>query len=307
MLGFLFLEEKIMNLKHLSDEKLHSETLKTAQEERDALTKMLHHLKEIDRRRYFSKLKYPSLFEYTVNELKYSEAQAVRRISTMRLMRDLPEIEEKIETGTLTLTNINLVQQMFSKEKKAGKTFSNSEKAQILMSFENQSTRQAEKIAAEISLLMKKKTGIELHMIEDDALREKLTQLGGRYAHSDPHISLEQLLHKICDEVLVEDKRSKAKTKSNLPSAPKVKANVVVTPRKNTAEIYRQVWQRDNHKCTNCRSTYAIEVDHIVPRAVGGESTLENLRLLCRSCNQRAAVEHFGVGKMEKFLVRETS
>ncbi|NUM89448.1 MAG: HNH endonuclease, partial [Bdellovibrionales bacterium] len=50
-------------------------------------------------------------------------------------------------------------------------------------------------------------------------------------------------------------------------------------------------------------SRYALEIDHRVPRAHGGTSTPENLRLLCRSCNQRAAIQAFGLRKMEPHLI----
>ena len=34
--------------------------------------------------------------------------------------------------------------------------------------------------------------------------------------------------------------------------------------------------------------------DHIKPWALGGETSEENLRLLCRNCNQRESIERFG-------------
>jgi len=43
-----------MNLKHLTDKTLISETDFLVQNERELLAKVLHHLKEIDRRRLFS-------------------------------------------------------------------------------------------------------------------------------------------------------------------------------------------------------------------------------------------------------------
>jgi 5-methylcytosine-specific restriction endonuclease McrA len=73
------------------------------------------------------------------------------------------------------------------------------------------------------------------------------------------------------------------------------------------AEIRRQVWRRDNSECSNCKSTYALVVDHIITQASGGPSTFENLRLLCRSCNQRATIKYFGQNKMEQYLRAEVS
>lgn len=96
-----------MRLKHLSDSDLHSQAQRLVKEERELLTRILWHLHEIDRRKLFSSLKYRSLFEYAVKELHYSEDQTYRRISAMKLLllRELPELEEKIDEGRLCLKN----------------------------------------------------------------------------------------------------------------------------------------------------------------------------------------------------------
>ena len=107
-----------MNLKSVSDQILLNETDRLVQQERELLIEILRHLREIERRRLFSALGFKSLFEYAVRRLKYSEDQAGRRISAMRLMKELPEIEEKIEAGSLTLTNLGLVQSLFRQEEK---------------------------------------------------------------------------------------------------------------------------------------------------------------------------------------------
>ena len=59
------------------------------------------------------------------------------------------------------------------------------------------------------------------------------------------------------------------------------------------AEVRRQVWERDQGRCTfvspsgeRCESTEFVEYDHVVPLSQGGQSTLEGLRLMCRAHNQ---------------------
>ena len=106
-----------MNLKHLTDTQLLSDTKAVRQCERDTLTKMLHHLREVERRRLFATLKYKSLHAYAIGELGYSGDEAGRRIAALRLLKELPEIEEKIENGSLNLTNLGLAQTLFNKEK----------------------------------------------------------------------------------------------------------------------------------------------------------------------------------------------
>ena len=95
---------------------------------------------------------------------------------------------------------------------------------------------------------------------------------------------------------------SKIEPLATMLSNPKAESEAA-SPLISKAEIKRQIWKRDENKCSNCGSTYALEEDHRVPKAKGGEYTLENMRLLCRSCNQRAAIKHYGTKKMEEFLM----
>lgn len=50
-------------------------------------------------------------------------------------------------------------------------------------------------------------------------------------------------------------------------------------------EIRRAVFARDGHLCLLCGATEDLTLDHIWPQVLGGEHTLENLRVLCRPCN----------------------
>jgi hypothetical protein len=95
-------------LKHLPDDILLSQTQKLALDEKEILTRLLWHIKEIERRRLFSKLKFQSINEYVEKELGYSKDEAWRRVAAARLLQEMPEIEEKISTGELNLTNIGL-------------------------------------------------------------------------------------------------------------------------------------------------------------------------------------------------------
>lgn len=262
-----------MNLQNLSDAELLTNTKTWVEKERSALHAVLHHLYEIERRRLFSSLKYPSLFAYTTEELKYSEAEAIRRISAMRLMRELPQIEPKISSGDLSLTNLGLAKQVFSK-----KVHTKDEKLKLIQQLEGMSTREAQKIAFAVAPELKRReTDFDVF---GDELREKLLRVRGKFAHRYGDLSLEKLLGVLCDEEL-----------QRLPSAPKVKKHVKL---------------RDG-SCVNCGSTHALEVDHIIPRALGGSDAPENLRLLCRSCNQRAAITQYGIKKIQRYLHRPAS
>ena len=135
------------NLYQLKDTELLTQIKSLVQSERDLLVKILHHLREIERRRLFSDLGYKSLFDYAIGELKYSEGQAGRRIQAMRLLKDLPELETKIATGALSLSNVQQAQTFFREVQASGprRIVTPQEKLEILEKLENKSVRDAQK------------------------------------------------------------------------------------------------------------------------------------------------------------------
>jgi len=75
------------------------------------------------------------------------------------------------------------------------------------------------------------------------------------------------------------------------------------TPRRPhvPAALERAVRLRDDDRCQYpldaggvCGSTWQVELDHLVPVALGGRTSLANLRCLCRPHNQAAAREALG-------------
>jgi hypothetical protein len=53
------------------------------------------------------------------------------------------------------------------------------------------------------------------------------------------------------------------------------------------SDVKRAVWKRDGGKCVNCGSEVDLEYDHIIPVAKGGSSTVQNIQILCKTCNRR--------------------
>ena len=56
---------------------------------------------------------------------------------------------------------------------------------------------------------------------------------------------------------------------------------------KNQSRIKKQVFERDAYHCKHCGAHIDLCADHIKPESWGGETTLENLQTLCRSCNSK--------------------
>lgn len=130
-----------MNLRHLTDHQLKLDTQNLVQSERALLTQILYHLKEINSRKLYSDYGYKSLFEYACKELKYSSDQTFRRIEAMKLLTELPELANKIDSGELSLSNINQAQKHFKQEV----TISKEQKFEILEMLSYKSVREGQK------------------------------------------------------------------------------------------------------------------------------------------------------------------
>jgi 5-methylcytosine-specific restriction endonuclease McrA len=51
-------------------------------------------------------------------------------------------------------------------------------------------------------------------------------------------------------------------------------------------EIRRPVFERDGGSCVEYDSTFDRQYDHVIPVALGGATSLDNLQLLCGDCNR---------------------
>ena len=82
------------------------------------------------------------------------------------------------------------------------------------------------------------------------------------------------------------------------------RASWISTTTLSPAQIKREVWSRDQGRCTypGCCSKHFLEYDHIQPVSLNGTSTLENLRLLCRAHNQLVAIRQLGFRHMDRFI-----
>jgi hypothetical protein len=111
---------------------------------------------------------------------------------------------------------------------------------------------------------------------------EKLEAARMALSHSHPGASGEELLEAGLDLLLERDAKRKG-----LVAKPRKETRPTTTDRVPAA-VRREVWKRDGGKCQwklasgeVCGSTLRVQLDHIVPRALGGPSTTDNTRCLC--------------------------
>jgi 5-methylcytosine-specific restriction endonuclease McrA len=61
-------------------------------------------------------------------------------------------------------------------------------------------------------------------------------------------------------------------------------------------EQRERVFMRDGRFCQICGTDEGeMHIDHIIPRKSGGDHSLDNLRVLCKSCNLRKGALNDGV------------
>ena len=61
-------------------------------------------------------------------------------------------------------------------------------------------------------------------------------------------------------------------------------------------EQRERVFNRDGRSCTICGTDEGeMHIDHIIPRKAGGTHDMDNLRVLCKSCNLRKGALNDGV------------
>jgi 5-methylcytosine-specific restriction endonuclease McrA len=286
----------------LSDQALIERMRELVKEERRVTTLVLRHLREVERRRLFSDLGYSSLFEYAVKDLSYSESSAQRRISAMRLIKEIPEIESKIESGALSLTVVSQAARHFRHE-----STPREEKRAVLELLEGRSSREAERelaVRSSSPLPEERVRAVgehhsELRVVLKDETLEDFEKLKGLLGHSHPEMTTAELLAYMAKETLkrLDPAREpmKKRRSKELVSASQV------TPQHIPRSLKRRIWRRDRGRCTNCRSAYRLQLDHILPRHRGGVTTETNLRLLCFHCNQRHADCTYGRPRMERY------
>ena len=138
---------ELSQIKGFEGVELYESTHFFVKKERKILHILLHHFHEIEHRRLFSDYACGSLHEMLVKVYKYSDDQAYRRAAAMRLLFELPQIEEKILSGELTLTNMNIAQSLFRQEAIHAESFSKDKKLEIIEQISGKSSKQAERIA----------------------------------------------------------------------------------------------------------------------------------------------------------------
>ena len=301
-----------MQLNLLSDNELHEKALAAARAERQATLILIEFLAAIDERRLYNARGYSSLWEYVHKALGYSESQAFERVAAMRLIRKIPEVRVEIVANRLSLTSTAKLAAFVLREKCTA-----SYATELLARVSAKPTREVERILAEAQSIPQhredamRSAGPQTTRVAFDAdpeflgLFERVKEVQGRY-----NWSMNDRLKAVIREYLL-TRELKLKAAREAPvvgstSIPKRKsANPNKSSRYISVSIRNQVRHRSGDRCEfvdstsgrRCESRFDLEFDHIRPFALGGFSTLENIRHLCGSHNHWAAIQIFGIEK----------
>ena len=141
-----------------------------------------------------------------------------------------------------------------------------------------------------------------LHVTVSRRFLEKLEAVRAALSHVCPDGSAGEILEAGLNLLLAQHAKKKGVVEKPRTDARPSK------PDHLPAHVKRAVWKRDGGRCQwplasggICGSTLRVELDHEVPRARGGPSTVENVRLLCRVHNDLAARRVFGDEWMDRF------
>lgn len=270
-----------MNLKSLCGSELVQKTEEAVRVEKLSAILVLKHLKEIESRKLYLKYNYPSLFEMAVKHFGYSAGGAYRRISSMRLLREVPIVAEKIESGGLTLATASQLQSFFRNNERYSKT----QKAELIEQCINKSSRHVEKTLANLSPAAGKRDDIRytdcdrlrLSLNISERLFEKLERLQYKYGCR----TKEELIEKLADGI-------------ELPAKSILLPALEARTRHIPQVTKRMVLKKSLKKCAyinpetgvECEKTEKLEFDHIHPYSKGGPHLPENLRLMCSHHNK---------------------
>jgi hypothetical protein len=313
-----------VNLSHQTDAQVLDGMTNCVSKEREVASAILHHLREIEERKLYLTLA-SSLFEFCWKVHRYSRHEAQTRIDAMRLMKSVPEIDADIDAGRLSLTVAAQTQSAFRKEDDrraaAGEApLTEEEQKNVLADLMSASTREADRKLAthfpdQSQSERTKPVSAEVTRIEFNARVEfmkKLERLQAVYHHQTGG-KWEKLFELLADkdiENLDAPPRRARGMKSENPSVkkqPDEAQNESVSAQADQAgpsapgtqsryvskQAHQAVWANWDRGCDyilengeRCCSKQNLQRDHIIEFRAGGESVIENLRLLCGAHNR---------------------
>lgn len=310
-----------MNLVAMSDGELMDSLRRVCAEARRLLACLLVHLNEVEARRLDAKSACPSLYEFCIRRLGMSDGEACRRIAAARLVKRFPSLLARVESGALTLTTLHLLRDHFTESnverlasEASGRTKREVElliarvapKPDVVSRIEalpvelpnlTPSPLPAKRPARVVAL---SESRHEVRFTASSSLREKIERSKDLLSHRVPNGDLEAVMERAFDALLKQLEKERLAATSRPQSKPRE-----ASPSTVRASVRRAVFERYGFRYVyvdatgrRCECTKRLELDHIIPKAKGGPSTVSNLRVLCRAHNRLSAESEYGREKV---------
>ena len=320
-----------MDLTKISNHELTGRLEKLARTERKITHLVLWHINEMEARRLFAEMGYGSMYEYLTKHLAYSENSTYRRLQAARLLKTVPEISDKLESGSLNLTQLTQVQKCLKSEAKEGNKISKELAENILEKLENKSNFETQKILAvefnqpvQVHEFVKpqRDESVRLEVILSSDQFRTLEQVRDLLSHVLPEGNWGDLISYLAEKqvqkiigkevpeffeknIVCADNYTERNNSNNSQTPTR---SLMIKPERKAVRlsVRRMIMQKSQRCCEyrdpetgrKCMSTYQLQIDHRVPVAVDGGNHPENLRVLCRTHNLLEA-SRWGLGRVE--------
>jgi len=303
-------------------------------EEREIVAQLIRELSVMHNERSYVLPGYPSLFTFCVKALGYSEGAAWRRTAAAKALSVSPELYQQLREGKITLCAAAELSKIVT-AKNSQKVVSlavgcSKQEVQELvadLSPPKTKVKQTEKVrvnrvvqdnsppleetSPEKCQAEKRSYTVTLELDEEEMelINQAQVVLSTRKVKDTLLKSAKQVVARERKLKALRDKReAKTPVKSIVKASPE-KCQRDKPSRYIPAAVRHGVKRRDGNRCsyvapdgTRCCETKNLEFDHRVPFALGGESTAENLRLVCRGHNRLYAEQVFGRGMIQNIV-----
>jgi len=295
----------------LSDRDLEAEVARLAGCEREATASLIAHLAELYGRRLHERAGFSSLFTYCTDVLRLSEHEAYDRMKAAKVVRRYPAVLTLLASGRVNLTTVRLLAPHLTRKNQE----------ELFSAASGKSKRQVQELLAgrypraDVASSVRKLPSWSLasaptpvvQPLSPDRYRvtftanaemcEKLELAQDLLSHTIPAGDLAHVFARALDALV----DALVKQKFAVTSRPATSRGQADDSRNIPAEVKRGAFIRDRGRCAfvgthgrRCGERAFLEFHHLVPYAVGGRPTVDNIELRCRAHNGYEAAQFYG-------------
>lgn len=279
----------IQECSQLSNSEVRVQLFEEVASERRATARIIALLAVFDERRLYLDDGFNSLYAFCVGALRLSESAAYSRIHAARAARKWPQILEGLADASLTLTAVDLIAPHLTSENGAT----------LIDQARHKRKAQVERLIAcwhpqpDAPAIIRPLSAdryrfqITIDQEAHDTLRQAQDLMRHSLPDGNPAIIVSRALKLLVADLL--------RKKAAVGARPRRSQGVAYGSRDIPSAVMRQVWERDEGRCAHlgpngrCGATGFVEFHHVIPFALGGQATVENIELRCKAHNQHQA------------------